>query len=207
MTVLPAPLEGFVVDKAISAKLCSTIVNHATVVGFSDGSTPPMFAGQRERATFTCEPLAKCIWNVVGKRCRDHRHDADRPSHHMFVGPCAYVPSGMYTPVGINPLMGISKYKPGGRFGLHTDSCHAESDQWVGMHTVLLYLNDADGGETALYDDDSRHVYTVLPKTGRMLVFYHHTLHEGKAVVSGHKYVLRTEVMYRRALATTSEQS
>jgi len=39
----------------------------------------------------------------------------------------------------------------------------------------------------------------VVPRTGMALVFYHKMLHEGAVVLKGRKYVLRTDVMYRRA--------
>lgn len=39
---------------------------------------------------------------------------------------------------------------------------------------------------------------SVLPKTGMALIFNHDTLHEGEPVTKGTKYIIRTEVMYRR---------
>lgn len=38
----------------------------------------------------------------------------------------------------------------------------------------------------------------VRPKEGTALVFNHDTLHEGLPVTDGVKYIIRTEVMYRR---------
>src|SRR5690606_5025335 len=60
-----------------------------------------------------------------------------------------------------------------------------------------IYLNDDfAGGETRFIQGDS-HV-DVKPKRGSALLFNHDTLHEGKEVLSGTKYLLRTEVMFRR---------
>ena len=39
---------------------------------------------------------------------------------------------------------------------------------------------------------------SVTPKTGTALLFNHDTLHEGQPATAGSKYILRTEVMYRR---------
>jgi hypothetical protein len=103
----------------------------------------------------------------------------------------------MYEPVGVNPFFRVSKYMPGNSFRRHTDTAYAESDQYVGMHTLLLYLNnDMTGGETAVFTD--KQAYKVVPKVGRALVFYHYTPHEGAVVKSGVKYVVRTEVMFKR---------
>jgi len=38
----------------------------------------------------------------------------------------------------------------------------------------------------------------VLPKTGTALIFNHDTLHEGRPVTMGTKYIIRTEIMYQR---------
>jgi len=40
---------------------------------------------------------------------------------------------------------------------------------------------------------------TVTPAAGKLLVFRHDILHQGAAVTSGRKYVLRSDVMYRAA--------
>lgn len=40
------------------------------------------------------------------------------------------------------------------------------------------------------------HGQTITPKQGQILLFEHRQLHEGAPVISGQKYVLRTDVMY-----------
>ena len=40
--------------------------------------------------------------------------------------------------------------------------------------------------------------HEVQPETGMALVFPHHLVHEGAVVEEGIKYVLRSDVMYRR---------
>ncbi len=39
---------------------------------------------------------------------------------------------------------------------------------------------------------------SVIPRTGTALIFNHDTLHEGQPVIKGTKYIIRTEIMYRR---------
>jgi len=57
----------------------------------------------------------------------------------------------------------------------------------------MIYLNDDfEGGETK-FDN-----VTIEPKTGTALCFIHEQKHEGCPVVEGLKYVLRTDVMYRK---------
>ncbi|MEM1134219.1 MAG: 2OG-Fe(II) oxygenase [Bacteroidota bacterium] len=59
--------------------------------------------------------------------------------------------------------------------------------------TFMIYLNeDFKGGETK-FDE-----ITIKPKTGTALCFIHEQKHEGCFVISGVKYVIRTDVMYRK---------
>jgi hypothetical protein len=61
----------------------------------------------------------------------------------------------------------------------------------------MVYLNsDFSGGETKFYGEDRQRRVAVRPERGMALVFVHLQLHEGAPVVSGRKYVLRTDVMY-----------
>ena len=39
---------------------------------------------------------------------------------------------------------------------------------------------------------------SVPPRAGTALIFNHDTLHEGQAVTAGTKYIIRTEIMFRR---------
>ena len=58
----------------------------------------------------------------------------------------------------------------------------------------MIYLNDDfKGGETRFND------LTVHPNTGKALLFIHEQKHESIPVEEGMKYVLRTDVMYRKS--------
>ena len=60
---------------------------------------------------------------------------------------------------------------------------------------MLLYLNEGyGGGETRFKLNDTE--LTMVPKAGMALFFTHILMHEGAAVETGRKYVLRTDVMY-----------
>ena len=68
--------------------------------------------------------------------------------------------------------------------------------------TVILYLNDAySGGKTRIG------LTAIEPRTGTALVFPHELCHEGEAVTSGTKIVLRTDVMFRAAAGTEDTSS
>jgi prolyl 4-hydroxylase len=63
----------------------------------------------------------------------------------------------------------------------------------------MVYLNEAcEGGETNFLIEN----ISVEPKTGMALIFDHQLFHEGAAVTSGRKYVLRSDIMFEPAYAT-----
>lgn len=99
--------------------------------------------------------------------------------------------------VGLNERLRFYRYDVGQRFAPHTDGCFERDNGERSFFTFMVYLNDGfDGGATAFHQ---RHPsLLVTPERGKALVFYHRQLHEGMPVARGRKYVLRTDVMYRR---------
>lgn len=66
--------------------------------------------------------------------------------------------------------------------------------------TALFYLNEEfKGGSTRILDQPTGSlIQDIHPITGSCLVFKHRTYHEGASVNEGIKYVLRSDVMYRK---------
>lgn len=107
----------------------------------------------------------------------------------------SFVPKTMelYEVSGLNELFRIYKYSKGQRFKMHRDGSYQRNEQECSFFSFLIYLNeDFEGGET--YFEKG---INVKPKTGSVLVFKHPLRHEGKSLISGIKYVLRTDIMYK----------
>ncbi len=98
-----------------------------------------------------------------------------------------------WAPVGLNERLRFYRYDPGQRFAMHRDGSFVRSESERSFLTLLFYLNDNyHGGQTRLL------TYDVAPKRGMALIFDHRLLHEGVELTQGRKYVLRSDVMYRR---------
>jgi len=55
------------------------------------------------------------------------------------------------------------------------------------------------GGETVILPNwEWNEKITITPEPGLALVFYHMLPHAGLEVISGCKYIIRSDVMYRR---------
>ncbi len=95
---------------------------------------------------------------------------------------------------GVHLPMRIYRYDPGQFFGVHEDQSYFGADGSQSLLTYMVYLNDDfDGGATEFTDQE----VIIRPRTGMALLFQHRTLHAGRSVTRGTKYVLRSDVLYR----------
>ncbi len=99
--------------------------------------------------------------------------------------------------VGFNERFRYYRYDPGQRFAAHSDGYFQRENGERSHFTFLIYLNDDfEGGATRFAPSSGGQ--TIRPARGMVLVFQHQLVHEGMPVLKGRKYVLRTDVMYRR---------
>jgi predicted 2-oxoglutarate/Fe(II)-dependent dioxygenase YbiX len=95
--------------------------------------------------------------------------------------------------IGLNERLRYYRYDRGQYFAPHCDGAFVRNSNERSMVTVLIYLNeDFEGGETIVEG------IPVVPRTGQALLFFHPVLHEGATILRGRKYVLRTDILYRR---------
>ena len=204
LELLPCPLQGFTVDNVLTADECQQLIKLSESAGlkWSGEHNGPRFSGHRKRSTFLHPEWASTIYDRLSPLLIEHASPVHHDKFGMrqdLLGPV--IASGMYTIVGINELFRASKYDaPDGNFRSHTDTAYVRDDQFAGFWTVLIYLNDDfEGGTTSFYTDDATQcLHVVQPRQGRILAFHHYQVHDGRRVESGTKWLLRTELMYRR---------
>jgi prolyl 4-hydroxylase len=96
--------------------------------------------------------------------------------------------------LGLNDRFRFYRYRPGQRFEPHMDHWFRPNDRQITLHTVLAYFNDNfTGGETVFQEQFDQ---TVVPKTGMVALFQHKLRHEGRPVLHGVKYTMRSDVIY-----------
>jgi len=95
--------------------------------------------------------------------------------------------------LGLNEQFRFYKYESNQRFKRHIDGRFRRNEHEESRITFMIYLNDDfKGGETK-FDD-----VTIKPQIGTALCFIHEQKHEGCPIIEGVKYVIRTDVMYRK---------
>lgn len=120
-----------------------------------------------------------------------------------------------YKTLYINPCLRYSRYEKGGLFPIHYDGDNYDrshssikNEQYAtrSLFTLNIFLNDEtgpvfkleQGGATdfIMEKDSVRKVrYSAQPKAGSATLFWAKQLHRGNRVISGRKYLLRTDVM------------
>ena len=174
----------FTVDEFFSTEECQEWIRKSEEIGYEEakinfGKKQVMMKVIRnnERLLYDSTALAESLWERVKE----------------------FVPKETYLGLasGLNERFRFYKYFPGQEFKPHQDGSFIRNIHEWSSYTFMVYLNeDMVGGET-LFNHCS-----IKPTTGKALIFKHELIHSGSRVTEGVKYVLRTDVMYRRKSKT-----
>jgi len=206
---MPGVPGAFMLKHLLTPGECERLLAAATAVGF-DPDEPA--TGSASVLAHACAWLADAPLNdALFERCR------------ALLPPVL----GGGDVVGLNARWRLYRYVPGAVYRPHIDGAwpgsglspegeylyDAYGDRWSRL-TFLIYLNSQgdgpggfQGGATTYYVpgplEGWLHAYPTLPTVGCAMVFPHgetagSLLHEGSAVTEGAKYVIRTEVLYRK---------
>jgi prolyl 4-hydroxylase len=164
-----------------------------------------------EQMGFGLAPITTAYGPVINRRARNNDRvmfDDRELAQSLWERAAPFLPAnlGGAHAVGLNERLRFYRYDVGQTFTPHYDGAFTRNAAERSELTFMVYLNhEFRGGETIFHRgewDRDRQQYTellhILPWTGKALVFVHAQLHEGAMVFSGRKYVLRTDVMFRR---------
>jgi prolyl 4-hydroxylase len=127
----------------------------------------------KNRVFLTSPELANIVWNNIYDKV---------PQNHQG-----------YEVYGINEGFRFYKYLTDQEFTMHQDIDFEKSAYEKSFYSLLIYLNDNfKGGETTFEN------LSVKPIAGSALVFPHVLFHSGAKVIEGIKYVLRSDIMYKK---------
>jgi predicted 2-oxoglutarate/Fe(II)-dependent dioxygenase YbiX len=178
----------FEVENFLAADRCEALIARAEAEGF-DEATVNAYQGH---------VIMKDLRNN-DRVISDDRATADELW--ALAKPHAPTPFKGRKVVGLNERLRFYRYDPGQKFDWHQDGYFERDNGERSQFTFMVYLNDGyEGGGTSFVDPYGRMFvpFTVVPKKGSALFFYHPLDHRGDEVTAGRKYVLRTDVMYGR---------
>lgn len=170
----------FTIDHFFSVEECQDWIQKSESIGYEEakvglGKKQVMMKEVRnnERLIYDSEELAVNLW----ERVKD------------------FVPKETYLgrAIGLNERFRFYKYFPGQEFKPHQDGSFIRNVHEWSSYTFMVYLNEEMVGGETIFNEHS-----IKPVTGKALIFKHELVHQGSKVIEGVKYVLRSDVMYRR---------
>lgn len=184
------PLPCFLLRQVFSREECARIIQEAERTGFqATGRDYPPSYRDNDRLVRDDAELAGALFARIRRFLPERLVDAAGEAWRLS---------------GLNPRFRYCRYQGGQRFCVHRDGAHAPSPEVRSHLTCMFYLNDSrefSGGATRYYaerSEDSELLGSVKPEAGTLIVFDHALWHDGEAVSSGTKYVMRTDVLYTR---------
>lgn len=173
--------EIYTINNFLSEKECDALIEKSEAIGFEEAKVN-MDGGQKmmkmirdnERVMYTDLIFAFQLWKKL------------KPYIRPIIG-------NSYA-IGLNEMLRFYKYSPGQRFKMHRDGSYIRNETEFSYYTFMVYLNDDyEGGQTKFESGEY-----VSPKKGTALIFEHSLRHEGARLTSGCKYVLRSDIMYKK---------
>lgn len=178
MELMEYSSDVFTIQDLWSPATCQQFIQKSEREGFEKAlvntiNGPRQMDGLRnnDRLFWEDEDLAAQIWEDIEE----------------FV-PCDL---GEYQAIGLNELFRFYRYDPHQQFNWHYDAPYRRNQNEQSFYTFMIYLNDDfKGGETAFRG------FKVKPNIGEGIFFSQELEHAGLPVISGRKYILRTDIMY-----------
>jgi 2OG-Fe(II) oxygenase superfamily/WD domain, G-beta repeat len=110
----------------------------------------------------------------------------------------------------LNERLRYCKYSTNQYFHRHLDGIHYRSADEQSKLTFMIYLNganDFEGGRTLFYETKSAKeiLASYIPQQGDLIIFDHNVWHEGEVLTKGEKFVLRSDILYKRIDTKSSD--
>eukprot|EP01124_Arcella_intermedia_P022985 TRINITY_DN3547_c0_g1_i1.p1 TRINITY_DN3547_c0_g1~~TRINITY_DN3547_c0_g1_i1.p1 ORF type:complete len:286 (+),score=69.08 TRINITY_DN3547_c0_g1_i1:127-984(+) len=210
------PDRAHLLHHFLSNDECRYYIDKAEELGLEDVSNQKKY-----RNNSRCVVLSPQISEHIWKRLKDFISPiVVEKNDNKQVG-MGFKLEGEWLPFGLNPCWRICKYTPGGHFGPHYDGAYWKNTSERSLMTLNIYLNgDFEGGTTnflsenqtlSLTDNMFRAspeniLFKVTPQAGTALIFNHMILHEGDVLQSNVKYIMRSDIMFRREVLEIDEK-
>jgi len=185
-----------VLDGALSPETLDDLAGLARTASFESQDLNRGAFTARQRAVVESLQIAELLWTAVSPYL-------GRPAE-WFGGPGAPrldPPIDEWSFLECNPRSRFYSYSMGGTFSEHEDEPWRPDASRRSLLTLLAYLptDRCVGGETVIDGE------TVAVEPGRIVLFDHGLLHEGKPVERGMKLVLRNDVVAGSPTAVMDE--
>ncbi len=177
MNIIKHNHEIWTINKVLNIETCNDCIEAAEEDNLFPNSIKEVpfdiHKSFKNRVFLTSPELAKIVWDNI-----------------FDLAPQTYLD---YKISGLNEGFRFYKYLTEQEFKPHQDIDFEKSDVEKSFYSLLIYLNDNfKGGETTFEN------LSIKPIAGSALIFPHLLFHSGAKVTEGIKYVLRSDIMYKK---------
>jgi hypothetical protein len=180
----------FLISNFFTTKECTSLIECSESTGFSSIDYDKTYRSNDRMMTQSKE-LTHMVYNRISKS--------------KLIPKIIIQENTQWELTGINPQFRFCRYIPSQHFSKHLDGRFIKSENEKSFFTLNIYLNENyENGSTRFYLDEtdtSLISLSIKPHTGLAVVFNHETksyLHDGEVVTLGKKYLLRTDIMYKK---------
>lgn len=184
----------FVVKQAFPKSFCEQLILQKKQSFQSAQTHYPTSYRNNERQIIDNQILAERLFSEI----------KNYVPHQIEVEGIAKEEKGTWNLKQLNDRIRICRYLPGQYFNKHLDGVHFRSKELQSKLTFMVYLNcalDYQGGRTLFFNskEDDTVIQSFLPEVGDLIIFDHNLWHSGEEVLSGEKYILRSDILYQKS--------
>lgn len=194
--------QCFVLHNVLTELECKNLIDQGEAHGFLDLAQHVQVYRNNKRIINFNEKLKEILWKRISNYIEDEIEIKDGYPSTILT---TYYTNGTWQKDHLYYNFRICKYNPTNFFKKHVDNgSHPDEKNHRSLKTCMVYLNsDFEGGETTFYFNgkhDEQNVYSLKAGMGSCLIFNQNILHEGMPVISGLKYFIRTDILYKKIL-------
>jgi prolyl 4-hydroxylase len=187
--------QAFILDNLFNQEQCNILISKfeadPTKCHVMDDGYDIQYR-DNTRVIFDDDKLAQYLFNRISPYLSPM--EISEKSMEVSVDKYSY---GTWTPNAVNEKFRLCKYDVNGLFKPHRDGFFEKDFNNRTFQTLMLYLNeDFDGGCTRFLEKINEPI--IKPKIGRAIIFDHYILHEGEKLASNKKYIIRSDIMFKR---------
>jgi len=219
--------QCFLVHNLLSQEECQYLIKRSEDYGYdSIDQEYPTHYRNSSRAIVLSETWKDWLWSRLTsalqstvKNQNGANSSASSGSLNWEVKPFGFDNNGRWVSIGLNECFRFSKYQQDEFFKPHIDGMFVRNRNERSIFSIIVYLNDNyEGGELEMYSmDDSvkvtdlsqvdaplERIAQLKVKAGTAVIFNQDLPHCGSSVTQGTKYIVRTDIMFRRVENTTT---
>jgi hypothetical protein len=184
----------FIVPSLFSKLECENLLTENIKTAFEKSiSNYPTYYRNNDRLQLDDEVLATSLFEKVKNYLPDTIETQSKIKSE----------NGFWQLSKLNERLRYCKYSAHQYFHRHLDGIHYRSIDEQSKLTFMIYLNgtgDFEGGKTLFYEtkNSPEILASYIPQQGDLIVFDHNVWHEGEVLDKGEKFVLRSDILYKR---------